>query len=95
MSRYQSAIAAGSSYFFTVVACRWQSILCDEAIRNALCASIETVSVARPFVIDAWVYMHDRAVVMESEVLGYDRRCPRGHKDVPTLLSYLADAAHI
>jgi REP element-mobilizing transposase RayT len=37
MSRYRRAIAAGSSYFFTVVAYRRQSILCDEAIRNALC----------------------------------------------------------
>ena len=55
MSRYRRAMAAGSSYFFTVVAYRRQSILCDEAIRNALRASIETVRVARPFVIDAWV----------------------------------------
>ncbi|MEQ1834852.1 MAG: hypothetical protein ABL862_00125 [Candidatus Nitrotoga sp.] len=53
MSRYRRAIATGSSYFFTVVAYRRQSILCDEAIRNALRASIETVRVARPFVIDA------------------------------------------
>ena len=42
MSRYRRAMAAGSSYFFTVVAYRRQSILCDEAIRNALRASIET-----------------------------------------------------
>ncbi len=55
MSRYRRTTAAGSSYFFTVVAYRRQSILCDEAIRNALRASIETVRVARPFVIDAWV----------------------------------------
>ncbi|MDO9102753.1 MAG: hypothetical protein Q7U50_10990, partial [Candidatus Nitrotoga sp.] len=40
MSRYRRAMAAGSSYFFTVVAYRRQSILCDEAIRNALRASI-------------------------------------------------------
>ena len=45
MSRYRRATAAGSSYFFTVVAYRRQSILCDEAIRNALRASIETVRV--------------------------------------------------
>ncbi|MEQ1583225.1 MAG: hypothetical protein ABL875_04070 [Candidatus Nitrotoga sp.] len=50
MSRYRRAKTAGSSYFFTVVAYRRQSILCDEAIRNALRASIETVRVARPFV---------------------------------------------
>ena len=56
MSRYRRAMTAGSSYFFTVVAYRRQSILCDEAIRNALRTSIETVRVARPFVIDAWGY---------------------------------------
>jgi hypothetical protein len=33
--------------------------LCDEAIRNALRASIETVREARPFVIDAWVLLPD------------------------------------
>ena len=52
-------MAADSSYFFTVAAYRRQSILCDEAIRNALRASIETVRVARPFVIDAWVLLPD------------------------------------
>ncbi|MEQ1741204.1 MAG: transposase [Candidatus Nitrotoga sp.] len=59
MSRYRRAMAAGSSYFFTVVAYRRQSTLCDEVIRNALRASIETVRVARPFVIDAWVLLPD------------------------------------
>ncbi|MFZ1765085.1 MAG: transposase, partial [Candidatus Nitrotoga sp.] len=59
MSRYRRAKATGSSYFFTVVAYRRQSILCDEAIRNALRAAIETVRVARPFVIDAWVLLPD------------------------------------
>jgi putative transposase len=55
MSHYRRATTTGSSYFFTVVAYRRQSILWDEAIRKALRASIETVRVARPFVIDAWV----------------------------------------
>ena len=59
MSRYRRATTAGSSYFFTVVAYRRQSILYDETIRNALRASIETVRVARPFVIDAWVLLPD------------------------------------
>ena len=59
MSRYRRAKTAGSSYFFTVVAYRRQSILCDKAIRNALRASIETVRVTRPFVIDAWVLLPD------------------------------------
>lgn len=52
-------MTAGSSYFFTVVAYRRQPILCDEAIRKALRTAIETVRVARPFVIDAWVLMPD------------------------------------
>lgn len=59
MSRYRRATAAGSSYFFTVVAYRRQPILCDEAIRNALRAAIETVRTSRPFVIDAWVLLPD------------------------------------
>lgn len=59
MSRYRRANATGSSYFFTVVTYRRQPILCDEAIRNALRASIEMVRVARPFIIDAWVLLPD------------------------------------
>src|SRR4030067_3865110 len=59
MSRYPRATAAGSSYFFTVVAYRRQQILCSEAIRSALRATIKTVRVARPFVIDAWVLLPD------------------------------------
>ena len=59
MTRYRRGMATGSSYFFTVVAYRRESILCDEAIRNALRASIEMVRVARPFVIDAWVLLPD------------------------------------
>lgn len=59
MSRYRRASAAGSSYFFTVVAYRRQPILCDETIRDALRAAIEMVRVARPFVIDAWVLLPD------------------------------------
>ena len=53
MSRYRRATAAGSSYFFTVVAYWRQPVLCGEAIRNALCTAIETVRRSRPFVIDA------------------------------------------
>ncbi len=59
MSRYRRAKAAGSSYFFTVVAYRRQPILCDAPIRNALRAAIEAVRVAHPFVIDAWVLLPD------------------------------------
>ena len=59
MSRYHRAAAAGSSYFFTVVAYRRQPVLCDEAIRNALRIAIEAARVARPFVIDAWALLPD------------------------------------
>lgn len=59
MSRYRRANTAGGTYFFTVVAYRRQPILCDEAIRNALHTAIETVRVAYPFVIDAWVLLPD------------------------------------
>ena len=59
MSRYRRASAAGSSYFFTVVAYRRQPILCNEAIRNALRDAIETVRTSRSFVIDAWVLLPD------------------------------------
>lgn len=59
MSRYRRATAAGSSFFFTVVAYRRRPILCDEAIRNALHTAIETVRAERPFVIDARVLLPD------------------------------------
>ena len=76
MSRYRRSMAAGSNYFFTVVAYRRQSILCDEAIRNALRASIETVRVARPFVIDAWVLLPDHLYCVWT--------LPNGDADFPT-----------
>ena len=59
MSRYRRATSGGSSYFFTVFAYRRQLILCNETILNPLRAAIETVRVARPFVIDAWVLLPD------------------------------------
>lgn len=59
MSRYRRAIAAGSSYFFTVVTYRRQPILCSEKIRKALRAAIESVRTSLPFVIDAWVLLPD------------------------------------
>ncbi len=49
----------GLKLFFTVVACRRQPILCDEAIRNALRAAIASVRSAHLFVIDAWVLLPD------------------------------------
>ena len=59
MSRYRRATTAGSSYFFTVVAYRRQTIFCDEVFRNALRTAIASVRVAHPFVIDAWVLLPD------------------------------------
>ncbi|OFZ67695.1 MAG: transposase [Betaproteobacteria bacterium RBG_16_56_24] len=76
MSRYRRATAAGSSYFFTVVAYRRQPILCDEAIRNALHAAIEMVRVARPFVIDAWILLPDHLHCVWT--------LPDGDADFPT-----------
>jgi len=59
MSRYRRAATSNASYFFTVVTYRRQPVLCDEAIRNALRAAIETVRATRPFVIEAWVLLPD------------------------------------
>ncbi len=59
MSRYRRATAAGTSYFFTVVAYHRQPILCDDTVRDALRTAIESVRVTRPFVIDAWVLLPD------------------------------------
>ncbi len=76
MSRYRRATVAGSSYFFTVVAYRRQPILCEVAIRNALRTAIETVRVARPFVIDAWVLLPDHLHCVWT--------LPDGDADFPT-----------
>jgi putative transposase len=58
-SRYRRATVAGSTCFFTVVAYRRQTILCDDMVRTALRTAIEDVRKARPFEIDAWVLMPD------------------------------------
>ena len=55
MSHYRRARAAGTCYFFTLVTYRRQSILCDEAVRNALRTAIMRVRETRPFTMDAWV----------------------------------------
>lgn len=59
MSRYRRATISNASYFFTAVTYRWQPILCDEAMRNALRTAIETVRATRPFAIEAWVVLPD------------------------------------
>ena len=57
--RYRRAATSNASYFFTMVTYRRQPILCDEAIRNALRAAIETVRATRLFVIEACVLLPD------------------------------------
>lgn len=59
MSRYRRSLLAGGTYFFTVVAYRRQTILCDDMLRDALRAAIESVRISRPFTIDAWVLLPD------------------------------------
>ena len=59
MSRYRRSLVSGGTYFFTVVTYRRQRILCDDMLRHALRAAIESVRVSRPFVIDAWVLLPD------------------------------------
>ncbi len=59
MSHYRRANTAGATYFFTVVAYRRQTILCDEPIRHALRDAIAEVRARRPFSVDAWVLLPD------------------------------------
>ncbi len=59
MSRYRRLSLAGGTYFFTVVMYRRQTILCDDMMRSALRAAIESVRRTRPFTIDAWVLLPD------------------------------------
>ncbi|MDZ4261127.1 MAG: transposase [Pseudomonadota bacterium] len=59
MSRYRRANIAGAIYFFTVVTCRRQPILCDAPVREALREVVMAVREARPFTIDAWVRLPD------------------------------------
>lgn len=59
MSRYRRSSLAGGTYFFTVVTHRRQTILCDDTMRSALRAAIESVRSTRPFTIDAWVLLPD------------------------------------
>ena len=59
MSHYRRANTAGATYFFTVVAYRRQTILCDESIRRALRDAIAEVRTNRPFSVDAWVLLPD------------------------------------
>jgi putative transposase len=63
MSHYRRTNAAGATYFFTVVAYRRQTILCDELIRHALRDAIAEVITKRPFSVDAWVLLPDHLIL--------------------------------
>lgn len=59
MPNYRRANTKGGTYFFTVVTYRRQRILCNETVRNALRAGIQTTRATRPFTIDGWVLLPD------------------------------------
>ncbi len=59
MPDYRRAKTKGGTYFFTVVTCRRQKILCDKNVRNALRAGIRKTQTTHPFGIDAWVLLPD------------------------------------
>ncbi len=57
MSNYRRAYTAGGTYFFTVVTYRRRKILCNDAVRIALRAGIQSVQQKHPFTIDGWVLL--------------------------------------
>ena len=59
MSRYRRSNTTGSTYFFTLVSYRRQTIFCDQRVRNALREAITNVRQKRPLTIDAWVLLPD------------------------------------
>lgn len=59
MSNYRRFKTSGGTYFFTVVTCNRQEILCKPQSRNALRDAIEAVRASLPFRIDAWVLLPD------------------------------------
>ena len=59
MSNYRRANFKGGTYFFTVVTYRRQNFLCNENVRKALRDGIRNVQTTHPFIIDAWVLLHD------------------------------------
>lgn len=58
MTRYRRA-ETGSTFFFTVVACRRRPILCDEPVRRALRRAIARTREKHPFAVDAMVLLPD------------------------------------
>ena len=59
MPNYRRATIPSGTYFFTLVSCRRQKILCNNNIRTALRDAITTARVKMPFAIDAMVLMPD------------------------------------
>lgn len=59
MSRYRRDNTFGATWFFTVVTCNRQRILCDEPVRVALRTAIADTRINWPFAIDAWVLLPD------------------------------------
>ncbi len=59
MSRYRRSKTTGSTYFFTLVSYRRQTILCEQPVRDALREAITNVRQKRPLTIDAWVLLPD------------------------------------
>ncbi|MFV2003889.1 MAG: transposase [Gammaproteobacteria bacterium] len=59
MSHYRRSSTDGCIYFFTLVSCRRQNILCDGFIRNALHKAIKETRLRYPFTIDAWILLPD------------------------------------
>jgi putative transposase len=52
-------VRSGRTYFFTLVAFRRRTILCDDAIRSSLRSAFDRTRLRRPFSIDAIVLMPD------------------------------------
>jgi len=76
MSRYHRSNTTGSTYFFTLVSYRRQTILCNQPIRCALREAISHVRQKRSFAIDAWVLLPDHFHCIWT--------LPRGDADFPT-----------
>ena len=59
MPDYRRAAIPGGTYFFTVVAYRRRTILCDPNFRAALRNAVSGVKIELPFEIKAWVLLPD------------------------------------
>lgn len=59
MSDYRRSHTTGGTYFFTLVAFKRRTILCDEPIRRALRTAIHEVRQSLPFEVNAWVMLPD------------------------------------